>query len=50
MIIISFVVTNQEYFLQNEAFIMNKKRLNVMVSRAKRKVIILKGKIINKTI
>ncbi len=50
MIIISFAVTDQKYFLQNEAFIMNKNRLNVMVSRAKRKVIILKGKKINKTI
>lgn len=43
IIIISFSVTDSDYFIENQSFIMNENRLNVMVSRAKRKVIILKG-------
>ncbi len=43
IIIISFSVTDSNYFIENKSFIMNENRLNVMVSRAKRKVIILKG-------
>ena len=43
IIIISFSVTDLNYYKENKSFIMNENRLNVMVSRAKRKVIILKG-------
>lgn len=43
IIIISFSVTDLNYYNENKSFIMNENRLNVMVSRAKRKVIILKG-------
>ena len=47
IIIISFSVTDSNYFIKNKSFIMNENRLNVMVSRAKRKVIILKGLVVS---
>lgn len=41
MIIVSFSVTSSKYFTQNKAFLLSPNRLNVMISRAKKKVIIL---------
>ena len=43
IIILSFSVTNPEYFKSMESFIINENRINVMISRAKKKVIILKS-------
>lgn len=41
LIIISLCVTSSDYYSQQQSFIMNPNRLNVMISRAKRKVIII---------
>jgi DNA replication ATP-dependent helicase Dna2 len=41
MIIISCTTTNEEYYLKNVAFLENPNRWNVMISRAKKKVIII---------
>ena len=43
LIILSFAVTDPDYFHQLEDFITNENRLNVMISRAKEKVVILKS-------
>jgi|GEM_PF-631369 Superfamily I DNA and RNA helicases and helicase subunits len=41
VIIISFCVSSESYFRSLSSFLLNKNRLNVMISRAKKKVIIL---------
>lgn len=41
MIIISFCTSSLDYFEANKNFLLNPNRLNVMISRAKRKVVIL---------
>lgn len=46
MIIISFATTSEAYYEKNKHFLLDKHRLNVMVSRAKTKVLILKSDII----
>lgn len=47
VIIISFSVTDSIYYQEVSPFLLNKNRLNVMISRAKKKVVILKSDIIN---
>lgn len=46
MIIISFAVTDSCYYEQIKGFLLNPNRLNVMISRAKTKVVILKSETI----
>ena len=41
MIIISFCVSNPIYYQQNVSFLLNSNRLNVMISRAKKKVVMI---------
>ena len=41
MIILSFAVTDKDYFNKIKDFLLNPNRLNVMISRAKTKVVIL---------
>ena len=41
MIVVSFSVTSPRYFKSNKAFLFNPNRLNVMISRAKQKVIVV---------
>lgn len=41
LIIISMSITDKQYWEQQEQFVMNPNRLNVMLSRAKKKVIIV---------
>ena len=43
-VIISFSVTSKEFYKNNIAFLLNKNRLNVMISRAKKKVLLVKSK------
>lgn len=47
LIIISFAVTDYSYYNQVKSFLLNPNRLNVMISRAKEKVVILKSNIID---
>ncbi len=47
MIILSFSVTTSAYLQKVKSFLLNRNRLNVMISRAKKKVIILKSDIID---
>ena len=47
MIILSFAVTSPSYYQRVKSFLLNRNRLNVMISRAKTKVIILKSDIID---
>lgn len=47
LIIISFATTSPFYYPKVKGFLLNKNRLNVMISRAKKKVLILKSDIIN---
>lgn len=47
LIIISFATTSPFYYPKVKEFLLNKNRLNVMISRAKKKVLILKSDIIN---
>ena len=47
LIILSFAVTDQSYYNQVKSFLLNPNRLNVMISRAKEKVVILKSNIID---
>ena len=47
LIIISFVTTSPSYYIKVRDFLLNRNRLNVMISRAKKKVLILKSNIIN---
>ena len=46
MVIISLCVSNPEYYNKQRKFLLNPNRLNVMVSRAKMKVLILKPDIV----
>ena len=41
MIVISMSVTDKAYYNEHESFLLNPNRLNVMISRAKSKVVIL---------
>lgn len=41
MIIVSFSVTSRDYYLSNAEFLLMPNRLNVMISRAKQKVVVL---------
>ena len=41
LVIISFAVSSPAYFSASRAFLFNPNRLNVMISRAKKKVIVL---------
>lgn len=45
-VIISFSVTSEEFYKNNIAFLLNRNRLNVMISRAKKKVLLVKSKLI----
>ena len=47
MIILSFAVSDSDYYQQIKGFLLNRNRLNVMISRAKTKVVILKSNIID---
>ncbi len=47
IIILSFAVTSLSYYQKVKSFLLNRNRLNVMISRAKTKVIILKSDIID---
>ncbi len=47
LIIISMVTTSPTYYHSVRGFLLNRNRLNVMISRAKKKVLILKSDIIN---
>jgi superfamily I DNA and/or RNA helicase len=47
MIILAFAVSDNEYYNQIKGFLLNRNRLNVMISRAKTKVVILKSNIID---
>lgn len=46
MIIISFCVSSKVYFQMNKQFLLNPNRLNVMISRAKKKVVFIASNII----
>lgn len=47
IIILSFSVTDPNYYQKVQSFLLNPNRLNVMISRAKTKVVILKSNIID---
>lgn len=47
VIILSFSVSDVEYYKVQDCFLLNKNRLNVMVSRAKVKVVIIKSPLVN---
>lgn len=47
VIILSFSVSDTEYYKTQDTFLLNKNRLNVMISRAKVKVVIIKSPLIN---
>lgn len=47
LIIISMVTTSPAYYRSVRGFLLNRNRLNVMISRAKKKVVILKSDIID---
>jgi len=47
LIILSFAVNDIEYYKMIKHFLLNKNRINVMISRAKEKVVILKSDIID---
>lgn len=47
MIILSFATTSPIYYSKVKNFLLNRNRLNVMISRAKKKVLILKSDMIN---
>ena len=47
MIVLSFSVTEPSYYQKVKSFLMNRNRLNVMISRAKTKVVILKSDMID---
>ena len=44
IVIISFSVTSEEFYRNQVEFLLNRDRLNVMISRAKKKVFIIKSK------
>lgn len=46
LIILSLAITDNLYYKQVKAFLLNPNRLNVMISRAKEKVVILKSDLI----
>lgn len=46
IVIISFSVTSEKFYRNNEDFLLNRNRLNVMISRAKKKVLLVKSKLI----
>ena len=46
LVILSFSVTDDEFYRQTMNFLLNRNRLNVMISRAKKKVVIVKSEII----
>lgn len=46
LVILSFSVTDHEFYRQTMEFLLNRNRLNVMISRAKKKVVIVKSEII----
>ncbi|MBO5381136.1 MAG: AAA family ATPase [Bacteroides sp.] len=48
MIIISFCVASPTYFQANKSFLLNPNRLNVMISRAKKKVVLLASDVVKK--
>jgi superfamily I DNA and/or RNA helicase len=47
MIVLSFSVTEPSYYQKVKSFLLNRNRLNVMISRAKTKVVILKSDIVD---
>lgn len=47
IVILSFCVSSEEFYKQNMDFLLNRCRLNVMISRAKTKVVIIKSRFIN---
>lgn len=47
IVILSFCVSSEEFYKANMSFILNRNRLNVMISRAKMKVVILKPHIVD---
>lgn len=49
MIIISFCTSSRYYFQMNEQFLLNPNRLNVMISRAKKKVVFVCSDLFNNT-
>ena len=46
LVILSFSVTDDDFYRQTMNFLLNRNRLNVMISRAKKKVVIVKSEII----
>lgn len=46
VIILSFSVSDEKYYKDNLLFILNPQRLNVMMSRAKKKIIVIKSPIV----
>lgn len=50
LIIISFCVSSKIYFQLNKQFILNPNRLNVMISRAKKKVVLVASSVFEKDI
>ena len=46
LVILSFSVTDHEFYRQTMDFLLNRNRLNVMISRAKKEVVIVKSEII----
>ena len=48
MIIISFCVSSKTYFQMNKQFLLNPNRLNVMISRAKKKVVFVASSVFEK--
>ena len=47
VIILSFATSDINYYYEKEVFLLNANRLNVMISRAKRKVVVIKSPIIS---
>jgi len=47
VIILSFSISDDAYYATQRSFLLNPNRLNVMISRAKQKVVIIKSDIVN---
>ena len=50
VIIISMCVSSEEFFKSNYAFLLNPNRLNVMISRAKKKVVVLASSVFSSSL
>ena len=50
MIIISFCVSSKTYFQMNKQFLLNPNRLNVMISRAKKKVVFVASSVFDRNL